>query len=379
MESTLTAEATALERPSPPSLWLNNASWDLLWISLSAGLVLLPFGAYAAFNYLLTFPAVRQVFHVNPADALDVSRNAVNALIAIFIGGPHMYATFTRTTLDGDFRRSHWLYLVSSLAVPVVVITLGIVDFPLLITFFFFWASVHIMHQIAYIIDSYNHKSPSPVTLPVRVLDYVVVFSSLYPLGVWRMVTNNFKIGQIRLLFPSFLMIENSPILGWTLFVGVTALFAGSLTLWCARTWSEYRRGVMHTPKAILMGLTVVVAFFIPAYHELDVAFQGFNTWHSFQYIGLTLYINQLRKQKYGINTPLIRALSEPGKGWRFYGFNVGCSFATVALITLLLLNRSWLGFTFDQCYYLVVLSVLLIHYFHDHLLFTDTEALRAA
>jgi len=28
------------------------------------------------------------------------------------------------------------------------------------------------------------------------------------------------------------------------------------------------------------------------------------------------------------------------------------------------------LGLSFDQCYYIVVLSFLLMHYLHDHLLF---------
>jgi hypothetical protein len=123
------------------------------------------------------------------------------------------------------------------------------------------------------------------------------------------------------------------------------------------------------------MGLTIVVAFFIPTYHELDVAFQGFNTWHSFQYLGLTLYINRLRAKKHDIHTPFVEKMSVEGKGWKFYGFNVACAFGAVLTITMLLLNQETLGLTFDQCYYVVVLSFLLMHYYHDHLLFTDTKA----
>jgi len=52
----------------------------------------------------------------------------------------------------------------------------------------------------------------------------------------------------------------------------------------------------------------------------------------------------------------------------------VALAFSTVGLIAILLLNKDNLGFSFDQCYYIVVLSVLLMHYYHDHLLFTQTD-----
>ena len=291
------------------SLWLRNVRWDLTFISLSAALVVLPFAAYEAFNVLLGMDGLRSAIGIDPADVLDVSRNAVNALIALLIGGPHMYATYTRTFLDRDFRSRHVPFLAGSLVIPFGVVYLGVNHFQVLITLFFFWASVHVLHQIAYIIDCYNRRSPTARSLAWRALDYVVVFSSLYPLAAWRMIHGNFKIGQIEILFPPFLRLDRFPVLGWGFFGLTVAVFGGSLVLWLARSWTEHREGRLHGPKALLMGLTIVVAFFIPSYHELDVAFQGFNTWHSFQYLGLTLYINRLREQKEGIRTPLIRPL----------------------------------------------------------------------
>src|SRR2546422_6222031 len=88
-------------------LWLNNKTWDLTFISLSAALVVLPFVAYEAFKYLLANEAFLSALGVDQADVLDVSRNIVNGMIALFIGGPHMYATYTRTFLDQDFRKHH--------------------------------------------------------------------------------------------------------------------------------------------------------------------------------------------------------------------------------------------------------------------------------
>ncbi len=378
MNSTYSVAIGSRSGEVPENLWLNNRTWDLTFISLSAVLVLLPFGAYEIFKYLLSIDTIRTTFGVTPSDVLDVSRNTVNGLIALFIGGPHMYSTYTRTFLDGDFRKHHIVFLLGSLVLPFFVVYLGVVNFQLLITLFFFWASVHILHQMAYIIDCYNKKNTKPISLPSRILDYAVVFSSLYPIGVWRMVNDDFSIGQNKIMFPEALTIQNDPNLGWGIFLFVVLIFGVSLTLWLARTYREYTRGELHTPKALLMGLTIVVSFFIPAYHELDVAFQGFNTWHSFQYLGLTFYINRLRQQKEGISTPLIRNMSLEGKTWKFYFFNVGCALGAVGMIALLLVNRHALGFSFDQCYYVVVLSFLLMHYYHDHLLFTKTDAILA-
>lgn len=376
MNSTYSVTVEARPGVVSEGLWLNNRNWDLTFISLSSALVILPFIAYEAFQYFLGIEAVRQALGITPADILDFSRNTVNGMIALLIGGPHMYATYTRTFLDGEFRKKHVFFLLGSLVLPFIVVYLGVVNFRLLVTLFFFWASVHILHQIAYIIDCYNDKLTRKISLPNRVLDYVVVFSSLYPIGVWRMVTNDFKIGQIRLLFPEFMMIENNPTLGWGLFLFVTMLFGVALTLWLGRSYREYVRGELNIPKMLLMSLTIVVSFFIPSYHELDVAFQGFNTWHSFQYLGLTLYINRLRQHKHGIATPFIRNMSLEGRGWRFYAFNVGCAVGAVGLIAILLMNKTALGFSFDQCYYVVVLSFLLMHYYHDHLLFTQKDAI---
>ena len=106
----------------------------------------------------------------------------------------------------------------------------------------------------------------------------------------------------------------------------------------------------------------------------LDVAFQGFNAWHSFQYLGLTYYINRLRHEKGEIGTKFIDKMSNDGDTWKFYFFNVGLTASAVGVIATLIYFKDILGLTFDQCYYIVVLSFLLMHYLHDHLFFTKPE-----
>jgi hypothetical protein len=43
-----------------------------------------------------------------------------------------------------------------------------------------------------------------------------------------------------------------------------------------------------------------------------------------------------------------------------------------IGLIVALLSTRSFTGLSFDQCYYMIVLSFLLTHYYHDHIIFTE-------
>lgn len=348
--------------------WLRGRTWDLTFISLSSVLVALPILTYLfANNATSSINAILHTVGISFVWDDDASRNLVNALIALFIGGPHMYATYTRTALDKDFSRKHKGLLVASVFIPIGVVYFGVTNFPLLITFFFFWASIHVMHQIAFIMECYNKKEGRALTLMSRTIDYAVVFSSLYPIATYKFVHEQFMIGQNTIWFPDFLKND------YTYYL-VTSFFISSLILFIWKTVNEIRGGYANYPKLLLMSLTIVIAFFIPAFHNLDVAFQGFNTWHSFQYLGLTYYINRLRHERGEISTEFIDKMSCDGKTWRYYFFNVGLTVIAGGVIAALIYFSHHLGLTFDQCYYIVVLSFLLMHYLHDHVLFTKPE-----
>src|SRR2546427_1418058 len=79
--------------------WLRSKRWDLLYITGSGILVVLPLMLYEVAGNSATF---------------------VNLFIAGIIGGPHMYATFFRTVLDPAFRQRHRLLVISSLGIPVL-------------------------------------------------------------------------------------------------------------------------------------------------------------------------------------------------------------------------------------------------------------------
>jgi hypothetical protein len=70
--------------------------------------------------------------------------------------------------------------------------------------------------------------------------------------------------------------------------------------------------------------------------------------------------------------------MSGPQSGWRFYGAMILCTLGAGVIIGVLMLLRGPLGLSPEQPYYITILSFLLIHYYHDHVLFTHPEAIVA-
>jgi hypothetical protein len=324
--------------------WLHSKPWDLSCITLSGVLVIIPLGLYEVVGNSATF---------------------VNLFIAGIIGGPHMYATFFRTAFDRTFRQQHHVLLASSLIIPLLVVCLAVWHFQLLITMFFFWASIHVLHQIAYIVECYDRRQPTALQQWSRLIDYAVVFTCLFPIATYKFIHDEFYIGSTLLLYPDVL---KTPLI----FYAISGAFLLSMALFLLKTAHEIRHGTAHYPKLLLVLITVSLSLLITSYsgQRLEIAFQGFNTWHSFQYLALTWHINTLRQQRGDITSPLMQWLSETGKGrfYYFYGLNVALTLGALGLIGAVFFFS---GLPFEHSYYIVVLSFLLIHYYHDHFLFT--------
>jgi hypothetical protein len=353
--------------------WINSRQWDLVFISLSVVLVTIP---YLAWLFL------RDVLHIEP----DAGRQAVNLMIAVLIGGPHMYATFTRTTFDKGFRSKYGGFVRSSIFIPLLVITLALTNLTLLLTIFFFWASIHVLHQIIYVVESYNEKSKfapekSSLTPISKVIDFAVVLTALYPIAAYRIaVRQDFTIGPSKLndIVPSFF---EQP---WVFYLA-SAVFAVSLFAFIGKSIYEYRNGIANLPKIIFITFTVGASFIVPSLGNLDTAFQGMNVWHSFQYLALTWFVNHLRQHRGELDDqPVLEKISEDGKSRLVYGFNVlltfgsGLIIAVVFVVLYLLVGGKWSEPTFalETAYYIGVLSFLWIHYYHDHFLFTQTDSI---
>ncbi len=325
-------------------LWLHSKRWDLTFLVGSAVLGAIPLLMLHVFN---------------------VPVSAINLIVSGIVGGPHLYSTFGYTLADRSYRKRYGLILLPILFIPVGVIYLALNNLNLLITVFFFWASVHVLHQIAYINDAYRFKDPRPRTLWNRAIDYGVIFSALYAASSSRLVTGGFVVGGGT--NPREIMIPEFAKGAMWIPTLATAGFLILLALYVAKTVREHKEGRLNLPSVAIIGTSVVMSLAIPQFPNIDIAFQGYNTWHSFQYLALVWYINKLRLERGEIHGPVMRAVSGPANTWKFYGLFLGAT--AIAFGTSLVLQYGF-GWPRDAAYYGVVLGTLLVHYYLDGLNF---------
>jgi hypothetical protein len=349
-------------------LWLISPGYDLAFIIFSSALLVVPH----LFSQLGEF-----------------SNAAVDLVVTAFIGGPHLFATYTMTFMEPHFRERYRRYTWGALLMPVLVVSLAIYNLTLLVTIFFFWASVHVIHQAAYIADSYRFKDPRGQTLRrwrfwSRAIDYGLLMMSLYPIATFKFTNTPLVIGGVNLssegfvtgdralLFPEFLKFEwLGPLAAETFFVLLLAFVVK--TVW------EWRVGLFHLPKTLHMSLAAGLFFITPVLPNLDVAFQGLNVWHSFQYLAVVLYLNRVRAERGLIGSEYVARLSRSGRSlyWMCFLFTMSAAVAYLLVRGGLMLGGVWAEDPAQQHYfsfYAVVLSTLLIHYYFDHFLFLQVD-----
>ena len=354
------SSAVVLDRPTNPATgdsgpWIRSARFDLLFLTLSGALVFLPYLSYGLLARL--------------GASEEAASLIVGLSVTLLVGGPHMYSTYLRTALEPRFRSQFgvWTYLPLVL-IPLLVILGSMYAFLLLLTGFFFWASIHVTHQAQYISETYRRKTGRPISAIDRLLDAAVILGALYTVAMYKFVSGRFALGSSTLLFPAFLKHA------W-IAQGFTVGFAALFLFYVARTLREIRRGESSWPRLVFMAATVALAFIVPIFDNLDVAFQGFNTWHSLQYLALTWYILGRQAERGEIGNAFVRRLAGVSRTRSFYVSMIG---ATLGAGLIYLALWKGLGFSQDRSYYVVVLSFLLIHYFYDHILFREFDPLMA-
>lgn len=329
--------------------WIYSRNFDLILLTFSGVIVFLPY---------LSFAGMRR---------LGVTAGTASLLVGLgvtlLIGGPHMYSTYLRTALDPRFRTGRrWIVYLPLVVIPALVVLGSLYAFVLLLTFFFLWASIHVTHQAQYISETYRRRAGQQVTPVDRWLDGAVILAALYTVAMYKFVDGRFILASSQLLFPPFLKHR-------AVAVAFTVGFAALLALYVAKTIREYRRRQVSVPWLLFVGSTVLLAFVVPIFRNLDVAFQGFNTWHSLQYLALTWLILGRQAQRGEIGNGFVRHLAGKQRTARFYGAMVGTTLLSGGLYLVL-----WkvAGFPQERSYFLVVLTFLLIHYFYDHFLFRE-------
>ncbi len=356
----------------PKGMWLKDRRWDMTYVILSVLLVPVP--------YLLYLLGVNQL-GMHP----DVSRNLINGFVAVAVGGPHMMSTFLRTALDKDFKKRYPMLIRSSVIIPLIVVSLAFLNLNLLLTIFFFWAMLHVLHQATYVTELYNHKEHKvlqrpPISLKSRAIDYAVILTCLFPMAAYKISQGAFQVGTNDLTSVIPHLFQDT----W-FFALMSGTFFVALAAYVIKTIGEYRAGTINWPKTIFISLTVAVFFPLAAFENLDTAFQGANTWHSFQYLPLTFYIVKIRQKNdknFDEHAPLVSRFS---KGENTRGLYMLSTLMLGGSLAIFLLVYAAAGVIrpgldpnqhFDIAYYTAILSFLWIHYYHDHFLFTDFEAL---
>jgi len=326
--------------------WIRSKRWDLGWLVLSA----------------LTVPVAPLLYH------LGLSADGVATVIMLAVGGPHVFVTFTRTSMDPRFVRRHMVYSRLVYLIPFATAAFAFYATTLFLTVFFAWASLHVLQQIVYVSDCYSNRQARAPARWERVTEYGVVFSCLYPFATLRMVQGTFRLDGRQLWVPEALM-------GPGLVVAAFALFGVFLVAWLAFVVRRYRHKSLHYGKASLIGATILATVFTPLFPNLDVAFQGINTWHCIQYLALIWWANRIRTDRGESELPLVRALS--GRGWpglaRYYLTAVA---ATGLLVGVIYSAHALLGLSMLLAYYMLGKGVLLAHYYFDTFLFTQKDEL---
>jgi len=363
--ATVSLAATA-GLPSPddivrPGRWLVSRGYDLAFLILSAALVVFPHLSYAVLG--------KNVY--------------VDLTVTLLIGGPHLFATYTMTFMEPRFRERWPRYTLGALLLPPVIVTLAIANLTLLVTVFFFWASVHVIHQVAYVTDAYRMKDPRGWDWQGRLIDYGLLATALYPIATRKLIAGEFRTGGRTLLFPELL---KQPWVAWP--VWAAFLFFAAAFLW--RSLREWRSGRLNTGKTLLVSLSAVLFFLTPLLSNLDVAFQGLNTWHSFQYLAIVLYLNRYRAARGLIGSELVLRVSR--RGLSLYALCLAFTLATAAVYFAVLAIVVHSGafaeggpfrmLFFGQvragqhffAFYSVILSFLLVHYYFDHFIFLQRD-----
>jgi hypothetical protein len=346
--------------------WIRSGRWDLTW--LVGSVLTVPLAP-------LMFEAFRAWWGMGERAAA----NGVATVIMLAVGGPHVFVTFTRTNMDPRFVRNHQAYSRLVYLIPVATAVFAFTFTSLFLTLFFTWASLHVLQQIAYVTNCYTNRQRLAPGRLEKWIEYGLIFSCLYPFATVRMVEGTFMLDGTKLLVPEVL-------LGPGLVYASFAIFGAFLAGWLWFTVQRARRGTLHYGKTALLGATVGATFFTPLFPNLDVAFQGINTWHCVQYLALIWWANRLRRERGATELPFVRALSEGGwKGFaRYYGASVGITAAVVAVIYLVsewAVPTFWPEHTevsFLLAYYMIGKGLLLSHYYYDTFLFTQRDELTA-
>lgn len=347
----------AFPLPTASGTWIRDFAFD---------------GALFLGSTFLVF-LVASIFSAKGGDSniLQVSgaASALDLVIPVLLGGPHIFFSLVRTYMDVDFKREHRKLLRAS--PHVVAFTMMYLAFhgyfQAAATIVLYSAVFHGAAQLAHIGMRYRMKSGRDAwDLGGKAFLVATMVGPLY--FITRAVSDRDAfvfIGQ-----PVF------KALGASWFVWTTGLVALVATAyWMAETVNRRLAGerVNWREGAILLA-TQSAFWFLTSLSDLDVSFQAYNAWHSVQAFGIMWFAMNAKWRGGKVRGPNQARFCKDGAFRYTYMWAAAFSVAIGAMV-LLFSNFNFDGLPRSPFYFIFAVTVLLNHHVLDYWLFFGKRA----
>ena len=163
---------------------------------------------------------------------------------------------------------------------------------------------MHVTHQAQWISETYRRRAGLRVSTLDRVLDGAVILGSLYTVAMYKFVAGQVHARNLGAPLPELPQAA----------VGRAGLHGRVRDPVSLLRRADARRDPARRRRAGRGSSSwrrrSALAFIIPLFDNLDVAFQGFNTWHSLQYLALTWFILSRKADTGDIGSSFVRKIS---------------------------------------------------------------------
>ncbi len=336
--------------------WIRDLVFDWTFFLGSTFLVFAVAAAFAAKG------GGTSVLHVSDATT------ALNLVIPVLLGGPHIFFSIVRTYMDVDFKREHRTLLR---ATPHVI-AFGIMYFvfhgqlAVLVNVVLYSAVFHGASQLAHIGLRYRMKAGAkPYDLAGKAFLVACLAGPLYFVSHAVQARDFVFIGHpiYKALAPTWLL--------W-LSGGVTAV---CVAYWLADTVNRrLAGGKMNWREGAILSATLGAFWFLANLDQLDVTFQAYNAWHSVQALGIMWFAMNAKWRSGKVRGPRQSQFCRDGAFGRTYLW--GCAFSiAIGLIVVLYNDFAWGDLSGTPPYYIFAVTVLLNHHALDYWLFFGKRA----
>lgn len=355
------------EEPARDRGWIRNGAYDWFFIIGSALVIVLVIGFFAA---------------IRPDSTNLLNQGNLTQLILLgiplLLGGPHIFFSFIRVFRDPEFRmRFPRMVTIAPHAIGGLVIYLIFLDATqgyligkgpgtmILVNLIFFSAVVHGLSQLVHVALKYRKNLGEPMTWRGYFIDATLIFCG--PLG--------YILHSVRAREFVFVGHRITPAFSVDVLIyGMGGLFAlAALGYVAEAAWLWRRRGIFNWKRFVII-VTANAAFVVLAeVREADISFQAYNAWHSIQAMGIMWAAANAKVRRGGKLLGGAAKLCAEGKFLLCYVY--GVVFALAIGTAVVVLSGGMADLEVSPWYFVIAVSVLLIHHYFDYFLFFHRKA----